>query len=61
MQPSPPRSPSTLMSLVLLDAMTNVRFNDDAHALQWHQFDLYVGEGAGDVQVRKLQVYQIYY
>ena len=59
MQPSPPRSPSTLMSLVLLDAMTNVRFNDDAHAAVWRTYvPQYVGE---EVQVRQMQVYQIYY
>ena len=49
------------MSLVLLDFMSGVHFNDYAHAVKWRQFDPYVGEGGGDVQVRQLQVYQIYY
>jgi hypothetical protein len=47
------------MSLLLLDAMTNVRFNDDAHAEVWRTYvPRYVGE---EVKVRQMQVYQLYY
>ena len=60
--PSPTRAP-TPMFLVLLDGMHGVHFSDCRHTAEWLEFDpqQYVEAGGGDVQVRQLQVYLIYY